>query len=127
MSYVPKYVLKRMVPQDAAKAVEGGIQLTILNLITTIPADQIPGDPLDIIEIKLNGEQLTKEEMEKITVTLDDKTIKFGNLQDAGSVPVNTKMIFFLPTDKLKAGDAVKAEIDIQMVNVHIEVERTIQ
>ena len=55
MSYVPKYVLKRMIPQDGLKSVSGGIDITMHNLIATIPADQIPGDPLDLINVKVNG------------------------------------------------------------------------
>ncbi|MHA1682734.1 MAG: hypothetical protein ACTSUE_17475 [Promethearchaeota archaeon] len=126
MSYVPKYVMKRMVLQDAMKKVEGGGQLSLLNLVATIPADQIPGSPLDIMEIKINGEVLSKDEMKKIEITLDDKKIMFEDLRDAGTIPVNTKIIFFLPGDKFVVGEDVTVEVDIPIVSVHIEVTRTV-
>jgi hypothetical protein len=117
-----------MIPADSMKKVEGGVEMTVLNLITTIPADQIPGDPIDIIDIKVNGKELSAEEKKNIKITLDgDKEIQFSNLRDAGSVPVNTKMVFFLPSDDINAGDEVTVEINVEMVAVNIEVTRTVQ
>ena len=116
-----------MIKQDALKAVEGGGELKLINMVTNIPADQIPGDPLDIIEIKINGEKLSKEEMEKIEVRFDDQKIMMSNLQEAGTIPVNTEVKFFLPGNKFKAGDELTIEIDVPMVSVHMEFTRTVQ
>ena len=42
MSYVPKYVLKRMIPNDAVKLVGDSVEVTLINLIMEIPASEIP-------------------------------------------------------------------------------------
>ncbi|MHA1697316.1 MAG: hypothetical protein ACTSWN_00585 [Promethearchaeota archaeon] len=127
MSYVPKYVLKRMIKQDALKKVEGGVEFTMINLVATIPVDQIPGSPLDILEIKINGEQLSREEMEKIVVEFNEQKVKLPNIMDVGVIPVNSVIKFFLPVEKYNAGDEIKVEIDVPIVNVHVEFTRTIQ
>lgn len=126
MSYVPKYVLKRMIPKDAMKLVEGGIELTIINLVASIPADQIPGSPLDVLEIKINGDLLPKDAMEKIEIKMDDEKFMLPDLRDAGTIPVNTTVIFFLPTTDYNVGDEITLEVNVPIVSVNIEVTRTL-
>ena len=127
MSYVPKYVLKRMIAQDGLKAVEGGVDIAMHNIIATIPADQIPGDPLDLIKIKLNGSELSKEEKSQILVKFEDKSFKLGQIRDAGTIPVNTMITFHFPTTTVKAGEEVTVDIDIPEVNVSMSFTRTVQ
>lgn len=126
MSYVPKYVLKRMVPEDAMKKVPGGGELTLINMVANVPVDQIPGDPADIIGIKLNDKELTKDEISKIEVYVDDKKYMFNDLKDAGSIAVNTKLKFFMPGAEFNVGDELTITIDVAMVDVHIDITRTV-
>lgn len=115
-----------MIPQDAMKKVEGGGLLKMINMVATIPADQIPGSPLDIIEVKINGEELSKDDMEKIEVRMDDKKIMLSDIKEVGTIPVNTEVEFFFPTDKFTVGEEVTVEVDIPIVSVHLEVTRTV-
>ncbi|MFX0099117.1 MAG: hypothetical protein ACFFCS_06005 [Candidatus Hodarchaeota archaeon] len=126
MSYIPKYVLKRMIPQDAMKKVEGGGTLTMINMVATIPADQIPGSPLDIIEVKINGEEISKEDMAKVEVRIEGNTTMLPDIKELGTIPVNTTVTFFLPTDKFNVGEEVTVEVDVPIVSVHLEVTRTV-
>ncbi len=125
MSYVPKYVLKRLFPEDAFKEVAGGVELLLKNILTTIPVDQIPGNPLDLIDIKINGVALTTDEKAKISIDFEGNKFMLGNIQTAGPIPVGAELKFFFPSS-MKKGDAAKLEITVDLVNVHIEVERTI-
>lgn len=127
MSYVPKYVLKRMIPEDAIKAVPGGIDITVSNMIATIPADQIPGDPLDLIHVKVNGTDLSKEAKAQISLTFDEKTYKLGAIRDAGTIPVNTIIVFHFPSTQYKVGDSVDIEISVPEVNTSLAFTRTVQ
>ena len=126
MSYVPKYVLKRMVAPDGLKAVEGGVQLTLVNVIMPIPLDQVPGEVLDFLTIKVNGKELTREEMAKIQIDWEGKKYTFMNIKDALTIPVGAQIKFFLPTLDVKVGQNVKIEILIPAVNVNIEFERVV-
>jgi hypothetical protein len=47
MSYIPKYILKRMLPADCVKSIEDGIEITFLNVLSPITIEQIPNNVLD--------------------------------------------------------------------------------
>ncbi|MHA1793244.1 MAG: hypothetical protein ACTSVI_11405 [Promethearchaeota archaeon] len=126
MGYVPKYVLKRMVPQDAIKKVDGGLELSVINMIATIPVDQIPGDPIDLIEIKFNGEALSSDVMKKIELRFDDETYLLPNLVDAGTIPVNKTVVFYFPIEDYKVGDEITIEINIPIVSASVEFTRSV-
>ncbi len=126
MSYVPKYVLKRMVAQDGLKKVEGGVQLTLVNVIMPIPLDQVPGEVLDFLTLKVNGKELTKDEMAKVQIDWEEKKYTFMNLKDALTIPVGAQVKFFLPTTDVQVGQEMKLEILIPAVNVNIEFSRTV-
>ncbi len=126
MSYVPKYVLKRMVAQDGLKKVEGGVQLLLVNVIMPIPLDQVPGEVLDFLTLKVNGKELSKDEMSKVQINWEDKEYTFMNIKDALTIPVGAQVKFFLPTTEVTVGQNVKIEILIPAVNVNIEFERVV-
>ena len=118
--------MKRLIPQDAVKAVEGGVEISVVNVISPIPADQIPGDHADIIDIKINGKDMSKEDKNKVTIDIDGKKIMFPNFVEAGTVPVGSKILFFFPTTEYKKGDEITVVLSVSIVNVNIEFTRTI-
>ena len=126
MSYVPKYILKRMIPQDALRKVEGGVELKMINMVTTIPIGEAPGDPVDLLEIKVNGEPLTREQMLSITVQWEDNNYTMENIRDAGTIPVNVELKFFLPYENVEVGQEVKIEIAVPQFSVAFDFERTL-
>ena len=126
MSYVPKYILKRMIPQDALKKVEGGVELKMINMVTTIPVGEAPGDPVDLLEIKVNGELLTREQMLSIKVQWEDNNYTMENIRDAGTIPVNVELKFFLPYEAVEVGQNAKIEIAVPQFSVAFDFERTV-
>ncbi|MHA1732746.1 MAG: hypothetical protein ACTSU5_12445 [Promethearchaeota archaeon] len=126
MSYIPKYIMKRLVPPDAMKKVEGGVELTLINVIQPIPADQIPGDPLDFLEVKVNGETLTRDELEQIKVMWEDNEYMLGSIADAGTIPIGATIKFFFPTDKVAKGDEATVEVIIAELGMNLKIERTV-
>jgi hypothetical protein len=127
MGYVPKYILKRLIPKDAVKKVEGGVEVTAINVITPIPSSQIPGDPLDIVDIKINGVEMTKPEKESVKMRINDTDLTLAKLREFGDIPVGAKMVFTFPTTKFKVGDEVTIDLAIPLVNVAINFTRTIE
>ena len=127
MSYVPKYILKRMVPEDALKKVKGGVELKLINMVTTIPVGQAPGDIVDLLEIKVNGQALSRDLMNKIEVSWEGNKYTLANIRDAGVVPVNVEAKFFVPVTDVKVGENVKIEINVPQFSVNIEFERVLK
>ncbi len=130
MSYVPKYIMKRMVPQDAIKKVDGGGSLRIINMIMPLSADIAPsGNPLDYIIVKVQGEELSKEEMEAIEIKVNENTYTFKNLAEADTIAVGQEVTFVLKSNKfdsLKVGDDCKIEILVPEASVNLAIERPV-
>jgi hypothetical protein len=108
MSYVPKYVLKRMVPKDAVKLVGGNIEISMINLIMDIPVSEIPNYVGNLLE--------------KMEYTFD-------NLVEAGVIPTNSKMKFVVPNVKgLKVGETHVFGINLKIpeLPINTEIEREV-
>ncbi|GAB4319906.1 MAG: hypothetical protein Kow0069_23590 [Promethearchaeota archaeon] len=132
MSYIPKYILKRMVPADAVKAVEGGVEITFVNVISPLTVDEIPGDPLDYLEVKLDGDPIPREQLAKIEIRVPDQDLNLtmANMQDAvgKTLPVGGKLVIFFPTDQIKAGETHEVEVTIKSDNpINVKIERVVQ
>ncbi|GAB4326586.1 MAG: hypothetical protein Kow0069_33180 [Promethearchaeota archaeon] len=130
MSYVPRYILKRMVKEDAIKKVEGGGSLTLINMIMPLSADLAPsGNPLDYVQVKINDEMLNKEEMEAIEIHHKGGVYTFATLRDADVIAVGDEVTFVLKSDKwdaLNVGDEVTIEIMVPEANVNLKVTRAL-
>ncbi len=126
MSYVPKYILKRMIPEDALKKVGNNVELKMINLITTIPISQAPGDIVDLLEVKVNGTDLTRDEKLKMGIKWGDKNFTLANIRDAGDIPVNAELVFSVPYANAVVGQEAKIEISVPQFSVTIEFTRVV-
>ncbi|HMF32972.1 MAG TPA: hypothetical protein VKK79_16230 [Candidatus Lokiarchaeia archaeon] len=126
MSYIPKYIIKRLVAEDGLKKVEGGVELTLTNVIQPLPADQIPGNPLDFLHIKINDNEMSREDMEKVKINWEDREFTFESLRDAGTIPIGAQIKFTLPTEEFDIGQEVTIDINIPDLNVNINFARKI-
>lgn len=114
MSYIPKYILKRMVPADALFCVDkngdgkaDAIGFYIINVISpiSIPAD-VPTDPKELaklagvdslnslIKVTIDGKDIGFD-FAKLELRHEDKSVKISNLKDAAgvTVPVGGKLV----------------------------------
>nr|MDO8113445.1 hypothetical protein [Candidatus Sigynarchaeota archaeon] len=113
MSYIPKYILKRMIPEDSffnvCKKTAGkpdAIGLYIVNVISplTVPAE-IPSDPKELaklagvddlsklISITIDGKAVPFD-INKLELRFENKGVTLKNLKDAAgvTVPVGGKL-----------------------------------
>ncbi|MHA1372579.1 MAG: hypothetical protein ACTSRA_23020, partial [Promethearchaeota archaeon] len=107
MSYIPKYILKRMVPKNSFFTVDktgdgkvDAIGFYIVNVISplSIPAD-VPSTPGELakltgvddlnslISVILDGVDLGFD-FEKLELTYQDKSVKLANLSDAAGLTI---------------------------------------
>ncbi len=128
MGYVPKYIQKRMFPADALKKVGDAVEMKIVNVITPLSADIAPtGNVLDYLHVKVNGRELSQEEMKKVVVSANGISAAMGEFQKLGVIAVGTEAIFAFTseeTKKAKSGDSFTVEILVPEVGVNINIER---
>lgn len=121
-----------MIPENAMKAVEGGVEVTIINVISPINIDDIPEniDPLEYLEVKIDGEIQPRDQLQRLVVTLGGRKYTWSNVLDARgeTVPVGGELKIFFPTDKVKAGEEHEVDVTIKTDNpINIKVTRTVQ
>lgn len=130
MSYIPKYVQKRMIPKDAIKKVGDHMTLTIINVITPLSASIAPtGQILDYLQVKVQGDQLTKEQLAAVEFETNGQKFTMGKFADAGIIAVGQTVTFHFKsskTDALKSGDMAHVEILVPEVNVNINIEQAV-
>jgi hypothetical protein len=147
MSYIPKYILKRMVPADSffnvCKETPGtpdAFGFYIINVISplAIPAD-VPSDPAELaklagvddlsslLKITMDGEEIPFD-IEKLELRYEDKSVRLSNLADAAgvTVPVGGKIvaIYDYPGGLSVGKHTLKVTYNVGGSTGEIEVER---
>jgi hypothetical protein len=121
-----------MVPADAVKAVPGGFELHVLNVISPLSIDEIPDDYmkyLDHLDVQIDGKPIPDAEKAQITIEVDG--VKYGqaNLKDAigKTIPVGGKLIIFVPNTWMKAGEEHEIKILVKLDNpIDVSIVRTV-
>jgi hypothetical protein len=134
MSYIPKYILKRMIPQDAVKIDGDNIIVEMTNVISPISIDEAPDNVLDYFELKIDGnihiDGTKPDEGKHLKVEWEGKIFTIDNFKEAVglTLPVGGKLKFIFRNPNLKSGGTHKFNVTIRTNNpVNIEFERTIQ
>lgn len=115
-----------MIPEDALKKVGKTVELKMINLITTIPISQAPGDIVDLLEVKVNGTPLARDDKLKIGIKWGDKSFTLANIRDAGDIPVNAELVFSVPYPAAVVGQEAKVEISVPQFSVTIDFTRVV-
>ncbi len=129
MSYIPKYVLKRMFPNDCMKKVAGGIEVTMINVISPITAKEMPANIGDFLLAKVDGKPVPKEVLQGLVVRIDGKNYSEDNLCDLNgqTLPVGGTLTFFVPYDQAKQGEQHEIELDIKSTKFQFKLDRVVQ
>ncbi|MHA1791833.1 MAG: hypothetical protein ACTSVI_04250 [Promethearchaeota archaeon] len=103
MSYIPKYILKRMIAKDAVKNTDYGWKVEIKNVISPLSVDEIPDNVIDLFTITVDDEEVDKT---KISLSFEDKEVTIDNPQAAlgVTVPVGGVLELRYKGDPLPAG-----------------------
>ena len=128
MSYIPKYILKRMFPEDSFKKVENGIEVSLVNVISPLSVDEVPDDVVNYIDAVIDGTPISNEDKEKVTITTGGNTYTLTNAKEFAGVviPVGEAVKIFIPCD-LEEGS--EHEIGITIKTEHpfeLSVKRTV-
>ncbi len=134
MSYIPKYILKRMIPKDAVSIDGDDIVVAMTNVISPISIDEIPEDVLNYLEVKVDGDIVISgdqpEAGKSLRIKWEDKTFTLDNIDEAigETLPVGGKMTIMFKNPGLKSGDTHEFEVTIKADNpINIKFKRAIQ
>ena len=99
MSYIPKYILKRMFPKKCVVVVDGGVNVEMINVISPMALDEIPGDAINYLDVLIDGVKLSDDDKNKVSLTLDEKTYTFANMKEfeGTTIPVGGILKIFVP------------------------------
>ncbi len=127
MSYIPKYILKRMIPKEGVRKVEGGVNIEVINVISPISIDEIPSDDLmNYVEVSVDGKMVEKEIVRKTKLIYQGKTYGVEDLRKliGTTIPVGDKINIFIPLD-LAPGKEYDVSVTIKTNNpITIQVQR---
>lgn len=129
MSYIPKYILKRMLPKDCVKATDDGIEITFLNVISPITIEEIPDDAIDYLVVSVDGNEITDDQKNGIQIEMDGELATIDNIKNyiGRTIPVGGKLKINVPV-KLAAGEKHDFDITIKTDNpFNIKVSRKVQ
>lgn len=103
MSYIPKYILKRMIPKDAVQNTDYGWKVSIKNVISPLSVDEVPDNVMDLFTITVDGNDMDKK---SFSLAYEDKEVTFENPESAlgVTVPVGGVIELRFKGDKLEAG-----------------------
>ncbi|MFX0102324.1 MAG: hypothetical protein ACFFCS_22355, partial [Candidatus Hodarchaeota archaeon] len=111
-------------------------EVSSLNLIMDIPVSMIPeyvGNLLEKVDVLIDDEVVisidTPEAAAQCRVEINGKEYSFDNLQDAGTIPTNTMMIWKFPNVKgIKVGETHKFTLKIKIPEypVDLSLEREV-
>jgi hypothetical protein len=134
MSYIPKYILKRMIPADAVKAIDGGLQFNMVNVISPLSVEGIPESGIEqYVEFWIDGNKISDEQKLNTTLTIGEEsarqtyTLKEARKFDSVVVPVGGKMTIFFPGVNVKPGEEHEFELLVKTEHpFNLKVSRTV-
>ena len=118
-----------MFPLDCVKRVEGGIELTMVNVISPIAAKELPDDVSEFISTKIDGNEIPSEVFRGLVVTINGNKYDSSNLKELNGqvLPVGGTMTFFIPYEGIEAGEEHELALDIKETKFQFTFSRVVQ
>ena len=130
MSYIPKYIMKRMFAEDCVKKVEGGIEITMKNVISPIAAKDLPEDVSDFLNASVDGKPIDKEIIQGLVVRIEGNSYGAGNTPfselNGQTLPIGGTMTFFVPYTEVEVGEEHELTIDIRETKFQFQFSRVV-
>ncbi|MBN2153111.1 MAG: hypothetical protein JW839_16785 [Candidatus Lokiarchaeota archaeon] len=125
MSAIPKYILKRMIPEDAVKNTDFGWSIAITNVISPLAITEAPENVNDLFKITVDG-QLVDNDRFSVVYDGREATVKNPKAAVGVTVPVGGVIELRCNGDKLSPGKhAFKMEI-LARSDMSIEFDRVV-
>lgn len=132
MSYIPKYILKRLVPSDSVKKVGDVLNITFVNVLSPINvSEEFPEDLSGKIKVSIDGKPISEEIIFKTELDIEGKTYKVTDLKTlkGTTIPLGSKILIRVPDKEkmVETGKTYKFSIWIyESGNLSFDIERTV-
>ena len=134
MSYIPKYIIKQLIPEDAVKINGELLKIKMVNVISPISIDEVPDDVLNYLEVKVDDEVVldaSKTDMAAgMKLLWQDQEFTLDNIKEAQgqTLPVGGELTVVLPNPGLEIGSTHKFAVTIKTDNpINVEFEREVK
>lgn len=127
--YIPKYILKRIFPTDCLKKVQGGVEVTMINVMSPIKTKDLPADVSKFISVKIDGKPVPETIISGLVITdSDGKKYDSKNLKALSNqvLPVGGKWKFYIPYPDVKVGEEHEIAIDVKETKFHFILQRAV-
>ncbi len=121
MTTFPKYMIKRLIPEDAVKIVGNEIQVTIVNVLATIPFDRMPENFIKSIVVKVDNDVVASVDkpdlVSKTKIIVRGKAYPLDKIKgiEIGELPPGESMVVAIPNVKnYKKGETHAFEVTMQ-------------
>src|SRR6056297_30509 len=129
MSYIPKYILKRLVPKNAVKLDGDQISVEVTNVVSPIPIGDLPGSLKDVLLLTVDGDVVFSPEKQELADDVElyweGEQYDLDSIKEAGggTLPVGGKLIVKVPNKwGFASGEEHKLKIEVQ-IDSPIELE----
>jgi hypothetical protein len=130
MSYIPKYILKRMLPKECVKLEGDTVHVEMVNVISPLSIDEIPDNYLSYLSVKIDDKEMPEDKKSGIKIGFEDKIFTTSNIKDAVGVTlaVGGKLNVFFPNFAgVNKGETHNFEVLIKSNNpINIQFEREV-
>jgi hypothetical protein len=129
MSYIPKYIIKRIFSADCVKKVAGGVEITMVNVMSPIKTKDLPADATKFIHAKIDGKPVPEKIMSGLVITSSEgKKYDSKNLKELSNqvLPVGGKWKFFIPYTDVKVGEEHELAIDVKETKFQFTFSRVV-
>ncbi len=126
MSAIPKYILKRMIPEDAVKNTSSGWSIAITNVISPLSITEAPENVSDLFKITVDGRVINNDQF-SVAYGGKEATVKDPSAAIGVTVPVGGVIEVRYKGEKLAPGrHSFKIEI-LARSDVSVEFERVVK
>lgn len=131
---MPKYILKRLVPNDAVKLKDGIFSVDGVNVISPIPISELPESPRDVLTIEIDDRVVFSPEKQELAddvrIMIEGEEFNIDTIKQAcgGTIPLGVKVRCEMPNKfGFAVGETHKMKVKLGSVYpMEIEMERTI-
>lgn len=131
---MPKYILKRLVPNDAVKLKDGIFSVDGVNVISPIPISELPESPRDVLTIEIDDQVVFSPEKQELAddvrIMIEGDEFNIDTIKQAcgGTIPLGVKIHCEMPNKfGFAVGETHKVKVKLSSVYpMEIEMERTI-
>ncbi len=114
MSYIPKYIIKRMFPSDCIKLKGNGVEITYNNIIAPMQVEKIPASEAYLARFtnKIDGTVVPMDVMKKAKITVNGKVYASTNIKamEGQVIPAGGTILIFVPVTEFAGKKVSKGE-----------------